>query len=167
MTKLCFSPFYCILQYAFWNWHQTKPTSPITHIHRRYSESHEHTLIIRRSSEALLLPVHCWQTGSHHGAPAPQPSGCQDDAVVSLHLCTAVTSHEVPLFALAFSHLSLHTRLKCYHWHPPTSAGSLPLFEPSSATLRSHISGFFFHSSLPLPAWLATLLTFYSNVKGL
>lgn len=80
-----------------------KPPSPITHIHWRYSKRHKHTLVIRPSSKVLLLPVHCWQTGSHHRALAPQPSGCQDDAVVSLHLCAAVTSHNALLLTTFIS----------------------------------------------------------------
>lgn len=64
-------------------------------------ETHAHT--VRPSSCCPLLPVHCWQTGSRHWAPAPQPSGCQDDDTSSV----ASRWHSPPFHALPFYRTSL------------------------------------------------------------
>lgn len=71
-----------------------------SHIHplSKYSHSSASQFIlsdthtVRPSSWGLLLPVHCWQTGSHHGAQAPQPSGCQDDDTSTSELRITLTS---------------------------------------------------------------------------
>ncbi len=91
------------------NSHQNKPVSPYTDTHTaRPLASFCLTHTVRSSSRGLLLPVCCWQTGSHHAAPAPQPSGCQDDDTVPLHLSyTSFWHSPPPSHLLSLSHASL------------------------------------------------------------
>lgn len=69
---------YIYIYHACSNSHQTDNIEPLTSDTLSQSDL--------RSSEALWLPARGWQTGSHRWAPAPQPSGCQEDARTSLHL---------------------------------------------------------------------------------
>lgn len=70
--------YYIYICHACSNSHQTDNIEPLTSDTLSQSDL--------RSSEALWLPARGWQTGSHRWAPAPQPSGCQEDARTSLHL---------------------------------------------------------------------------------
>lgn len=89
--------------------------------------SHTHT--VRSSSRGLLLPVCCWQTGSHHAAPAPQPSGCQDDDTVPLPLSyTSFWHSPPPSHFLPLNHASLP------HWI--CLSPLFPFFPPFACSLH-------------------------------
>lgn len=133
-----------------------------SHIHplSKYSHSSASQFIlsdthtVRPSSWGLLLPVHCWQTGSHHGAQAPQPSGCQDDDTSTSELRITLTSSSF-LSLSSFQPSITSTPQLCITSYslppPPAFACSLHLFEPS--WLSSLQPKSYFPQSLPVPAW--------------